>query len=212
MHKLQRCVAPACLANYQHGLHNWGYVSEADKTAIWTELEAMQGKRCAYCEVDTRNGTRHIEHFRQKGRDPTVTFLWSNLFGSCNRKDSCGRHKDRCANYSPTDLIKPDEDDPEEYFVFAPNGSVSPRTNQSSANHHRATETIRIFNLNGVLRQIRCLEVAGYVQTAEEFAEIAKEYPESEWLPLLLQELSATANLPFATAIKHVLTRQSSHS
>lgn len=212
MHKLQRGMAPACLANYQHGLHNWGNVGSADKASIWTELEAMQGQRCAYCEAGISNGRRHIEHFRQKGRDPAVAFLWSNLFGSCNRNDSCGKHKDnRCSVYPPADLIKPDVEDPEHYLVFAPNGSVSPRKSLSSADLHRASETIRIFNLDGALRQIRFREVAGYVQTAEEFATMANVFPEADWLPLLQQELSATAHLPFATVIKHVLTRQSSH-
>lgn len=208
MHKLQRGKAPACLAQFKHGLHNWGNVSTADKTDIWTELDVMQGQRCAYCEADISNGKRHIEHFRQKGSDPTVTFLWSNLFGSCNREESCGKHKDRSSVYPPTVLIKPDVDDPEHYLVFAANGSVHPRQNLTPSEQHRAAETIRIFNLNGALRQIRFREVAGYVQTVEELAKMANEFPEADWLPLLQQELAATAHLPFATAIKHVLTRQ----
>lgn len=183
MHKLQRGKAPACLAQFKHGLHNWGNVSTADKTDIWTE-------------------------FRQKGRDPTVTFLWSNLFGSCNREESCGKHKDSNKVNPAAALIKPDVDDPEHYLVFAANGSVHPRQNLTPSEQHRAAETIRIFNLNGALRQIRFREVAGYVQTVEEFAKMANEFPEADWLPLLQQELAATADLPFATAIKHVLTRQ----
>jgi hypothetical protein len=51
--------------------------------------------------------------------------------------------------------------------------------------------------------------VSGYIQTAETFAEIAKEYDEKEWLPLLQEEIQKISHLPFATAIKHVLTRQS---
>lgn len=212
MHKLHRGASPACLAEFRHGLHNWGDVTPAQKATLWIELDAMQGQRCAYCEADIRNAKRHIEHFCQKGRDPKVTFVWSNLFGSCNREDGCGKYKDWSAMYPPAVLIKPDVDDPEHYLVFSANGSVSPRRNLSTIEQHRATETIRIFNLNGVLRQIRFREVEGYLQTAEEFALIAAEYPEADWLPLLQQEISDTAHLPFATAIKHVLTRQSSHS
>ena len=212
MRKLHRGAAPTCLAVFRHGQHNWRDITPALKAAIWTELDAMQMQRCAYCEADIGNGKKHIEHFRQKGRDPTGTFLWSNLFGSCNREDCCGKHKDRCAVYPPGDLVKADVDNPELYFVFAPNGSVSPRNGLSPTDRHRATETIRIFNLNGVLRQIRSREVAPYLQTAETFAEIAAEFPETDWMPLLQQELSDTAHLPFATAIKHVLTRQSSQT
>ncbi len=208
MRKLQRGAAPACLSKFKHGANNWNDVSTSDKAEIWQELDAMQGPRCAYCEGDISNGQRHIEHFRQKGRDATVTFAWDNLFGSCNREDSCGKHKDRSPVYPPEILIKPDSEDPEHYLVFDQHGGVSPRKNLSAADHHRATETIRIFNLDRALRAIRFSHVTGYVQTAEYFAELEAHYDESEWYPLLEQEIAATAHLPFATAIKHILTRQ----
>lgn len=65
------------------------------------------------------------------------------------------------------------------------------------------------MKLDGALNQIRRSEVAGYIQTAEAFAEMAESYSEDEWLPLLEEEIQNTAHLPFATAIRHVLTRQS---
>lgn len=40
------------------------------------------------------------------------------------------------------------------------------------------------------------------------FAEWALDLPEAEWLPLLQEEIKITSHLPFATAIKHVLTPQ----
>jgi uncharacterized protein (TIGR02646 family) len=52
--------------------------------------------------------TRHIEHFRQRSRYHQGTFEWDNLFGSCNRPDNRGKHKDQCGNYDYQDLIKPD--------------------------------------------------------------------------------------------------------
>lgn len=208
MRKLQRGAAPACLSKFRHGAKNWGDVSPADKAEIWQELEIMQDRRCAYCEGEISPSNRHIEHLRQKGRDPTVTFEWSNLFGSCNREDSCGEHKDRCPIYPPQVLIKPDSEDPELYLVFDHHGGVTPRSSLGAADRHRATETIRIFNLDASLRAIRFSQVTGYVQTAEYFAELEAAYEEAEWLPLLEQEIAATAHLPFATAIKHVLTQQ----
>lgn len=211
MHKLQRGNAPACLAHYRHGRDNWGDVTPGEKATIWTELEAMQGQRCGYCEADISNGQKHIEHFHQKGRDASVTFLWSNLFGSCNREDSCGKHKDRCAVYPPANLIKPDVDDPEHFFVFVSDGTIAIRQGLSDPDRHRATETLRIFNLDaqhGPLRRMRQQAATGYLQTAEEFLTLAAEYLPEEWQPLLDSEMAATAHLPFATAIKHVLTRQ----
>lgn len=210
MHKLQRGVAPACLANYQHGLHNWSNIEPADKVAIWTELEAMQGKCCAYCEADISGTGKHIEHFCQRGRYPQGTFAWGNLFGSCNRQDSCGKHKDeKAAAYKDADLIKPDIEDPESLLVFDSNGGVSPRRTLSSQDTQRASETIRVFNLDGVLKAIRRNELAGYIQTAELFADMAQHFSEAEWLPLLQEEIGNITRLPFSTAIRHVLTRQS---
>jgi uncharacterized protein (TIGR02646 family) len=211
MHKLQRGNAPTCLGNYRHGTNNWSEVTPAEKASIWTELEAMQGPLCGYCEADISNGQKHIEHFRQKGRDPTVTFLWANLFGSCNRDDSCGKHKDRCGDYNPADLIKPDVDDPESFFVFVSDGTIAVRKGLSQQDTRRANETLRIFNLDaqhGPLRRMRQQAAAGYLQTGEELFSLASEYPPEEWQPLLDEELAATAHLPFATAIKHALTRQ----
>lgn len=211
MHKLHRDpVPPACLARYQHGRDTWSMQSPTgpERVEIWAKLEAMQGQRCAYCEAAIAEDGRHIEHFRQRGRYPQGSYAWDNLLGSCNRQETCGKYKDQCGVYIHTDLIKPDAEDPEEFLVFSPDGSVHPRANLSPADHHRAAETIRILNLNGVLRQIRYSEIYGYVQTAEEFAEMASHFVESEWLPLLQDELRKTEQLPYATAIKHVLTRR----
>lgn len=209
MHRLTRGPAPACLAAFRHGVNNWADVTPAQKAEIWAFLEAMQGVRCGYCEASIAAGDRHIEHFVQKGRDPTQTFVWGNLFGSCNREDSCGKFKDgKGRPYTDAHLIKPDAEDPEHFLVFDAHGSVKPHMGLSAADAMRATETIRIFNLNGVLSAIRRREVAGYVQTAEEIAEFFELDPDLGQ-QALMDELAATAHLPFATAIKHVLSNQS---
>ena len=211
MHKLDRDpMPPVGLSRYRHGIDHWAACcpTAAERSAIWQALHAMQGERCAYCEAALGEHRCHIEHFRQRAAYPAGTFEWSNLFGSCNRLESCGRHKDGCGKYLHTDLIKPDEEDPEHFFVFSPNGSVSPRSGLSADERHRACETIRIFNLNGALEEIRSREVRGYLQTAEEFAHWAEELPQDQWLPIFEEELERVTRLPFATAIRHVLTRQ----
>lgn len=208
MHKLIRGAAPGCLAKFQHGRDNWVNVDSSSKSEIWIELETMQGERCAYCESDISGGKKHIEHFRQKGRDPKVTFDWSNLFGSCMRKESCGIHKDKLKPYDPANLIKPDTEDPEIFLVFSADGSVHPRANISEQDFLRAKETIRIFNLDDPLQQIRKSAVCGYVQTAEELYKLASEFPEEDVMELLREEINQTAHLPFCTAIKHVLLNQ----
>ena len=207
MHKLQRGAAPACLSNYQHGRDNWKAVTAEDKREIWEKLYEMQQHRCAYCEGSLRTDKRHIEHFRQKGLDPKVTFLWSNLFGSCNRIDNCGKFKDELPPYDLADLVKPDEEDPEHFFLFVSDGSVAVREGLNAADKKRAMETIRIFNLNGALRQMRRSVIAGYIDQAKEVREMVDsgDFTVAEGKAFLKDELAATANQPFATAIKHIL-------
>lgn len=41
----------------------------------------MQKGFCAYCECSLKR--KHIEHFRTRDSHTNLTFIWSNLFGSC---------------------------------------------------------------------------------------------------------------------------------
>jgi len=209
MHQLNRPIPPQCLSHYQHGHDNWSRVTPAHKNEIWLKIDEMQNKRCAYCEaaIQTEPGNRnaHIEHFRQRSRYPQGTFQWSNIFGSCNRQDSCGKHKDNLPPYNHQDLIKMDSENPEDFLQFLPDGNVVPATGLNPTDKHRAEETIRIFNLNGSLRRIRETAIKGYLQTAKELAEYAAEFDEDDWRPLLDEELDHIEGLPFTTAIKHVL-------
>lgn len=207
MRKLERGPAPVCLSRYRHGAHNWNDLTADDKKEIWQKLEAMQQQHCAYCEGSMRADRRHIEHFRQKGRDPKVTFLWSNLFGSCNRVENCGTYKDKLPPYNPADLIKPDEEDPEHFFVFVSDGSVAVRAGLTAVETRRANETIRILNLNGVLRAMRHSAIAPYVDQGLEIMqmEMSGEWTRKDSIAYLKEELTRTENHPFSTAIRHTL-------
>lgn len=215
MHRLHRDLnPPTCLQRYRHGRDNWNMQSPdpSERGEIWSKLNAMQGGRCAYCEAAISQGKSHIEHFRQRNRYPQGTFDWRNLFGSCNRQGTCGDHKDKCGDYDPAALIKPDEEDPDEYLVFDSQGGVHPKAGLSPDKHHRAQETIRILNLTGDgLPHMRRGAAEGYLQNLETWAAYASNFPEEEWRPIveqeLAQELANTAQLPFATAIRHTLVR-----
>lgn len=204
---------PACLRKYRHGVHQWSLHSPTppERNDIWAKLNNMQGSRCAYCEADLGKG-RHIEHFRQRNhnRYPQETFEWTNLFGSCNRSDTCGKHKDGLGNYNDADLIKPDVEDPEIFLLFAADGTIHPRAGLNGAERHKAEETIRIFNLNGAaLAQTRRVLLLHYMDNAEALASLARELGVAEVLKILEDELQSIAQEPHATAIKHLLTRQS---
>lgn len=207
MHKLERPAPPGCLAHYQRGPQDWQRISSAEKREIWEQLEVMQGKRCAYCEASLPEERRHIEHFRQRSRYPQGTFQWGNLFGSCNKGDSCGRRKDK-TDYRYGDILKPDVDDPDDYLRFLSDGRIVPRSNLTERQRHRAEETLRVFNLDherGALRQMRRSAVQGYLGTVEDLQECA-ELDEALYFAYLHEELKAIAGQPFETAIRHLLT------
>lgn len=214
MRKLDRAARPAppCLGHYDHGAHSWKDVAPDHKAEIKAHLETMQGRRCAYCEGDIDVLGQHIEHFRCKG-DPSyrhLTFDWSNLFWSCDQKHSCGRFKDNGAGqYNVADLIEPCCDDPDAFFIFQADGTISVRRGLSAQDERRARETLRVFRLDadwGRLRAMRKAAVFGYVNDADEAVNAGlspddiREY--------FADVLECAKSLPFYTAIRHVLTER----
>lgn len=212
MRKLDRaiCPAPACLGGYHHGAHSWQDVTPDHKAEIRTHLETMQGRRCAYCEGDIDTLGQHIEHFRRKSLHPALTFDWDNLFWSCDQTDSCGHFKDRGAGpYNVTDLINPCCDDPDAFFIFQADGTISVRHGLSGVDQRRATETLRVFSLDakwGRLRAMRKAAVSGYVDDAH--AAFNEGWPPDDIRTFFQAELEIARNLPFYTAIRHVLTER----
>jgi len=199
-------AAPPCLASYYHGVHVWKDVRPQDKCQIRKHLEQMQGRRCAYCEGPIDTLGQHIEHFRRKRHFPQLTFGWANLYWSCNQKDSCGRYKDHGAGaYAINDLIEPSAEDPDKFFRFRSDGTISIRSGLLPLDEHRARETLRVFNLNsdwGRLRHMRKRFVSGYVSLVAGCI----GFSTTELQDFFEEELSQAATLPFFTAIRHVLT------
>lgn len=224
MRKLDRDpTPPAGLNQYQHGRDQWKkeVPSAQVRTAIWDKLNAMQYQRCAYCEGPIDEKNRHIEHFHQRSRYPQNTFDWHNLFGSCQRKGSCGNHKDQCDRYDPDVLIKPDVEDPEQLLVFTRLGTILPRANLSDAEKNRAKETIRIMGLNGNgLNRARQNAMAHAVSLIKELDKYLDEFENADADSRALlegemqeinrkieEEIQRTQSEPYATAIRHVLTQ-----
>lgn len=207
MHKLERPIEPICLSEYIAGKDNWHDISPKHKSIIWAKIFEMQGERCAYCEsaINQKIGDREIEHFLQKNKDCKVTFLWSNLFGSCKKLKVCGNHKDRNISYKNEDLIKCDIEDPEHFFQFINDGSISIRSSLLPDEYIRAKETLRVFNIDKPLRDRRLASLQGYIRTAESLLDILEILGVEEYNIELEKELCETRDLPFATAIKHLL-------
>jgi uncharacterized protein (TIGR02646 family) len=191
---------PLCLQEHKNrSTDNWDDVSHSERKEIRAALREMQDSLCAYCEssVETDNSC-HIEHFRSRDDFHKLIFEWSNLFLSCNSKDSCGHHKDKQGQkYEANELINPCKDNPDDFLKFYSNGCVEPRDKNSK----KATETIRVFKLNSPRlinarrNVIRSLESQFNIS-------ILADIPESELLAYFEAMLSQSQ--PYKTAIRHV--------
>ncbi len=212
MRKLDRPVGqpPQCLSGYHHTTHKWDDVGGTHKAEVRLHLEAMQGRRCAYCEGDLDALGQHIEHFRRKHDHPMLTFDWANLYWSCDQTDSCGHFKDRDGSpYNVADLIDPCCDDPDRFFLFRSDGTISLRNGLSLSDQHRATETLRVFSLDanwGRLRKMRKAAVSGFVLMADEAVNAG--FSPMDIQELFETELNVARSLPFSSAIRHVLTER----
>lgn len=225
MHKLDRASVkePFCLADYDHSAQNWDDFGGECKRRLRLALQSMQseriladdaddtaeiilGLRCAYCEDQIFHGG-HIEHFRRKNKKhfPHLTFAWTNLFIACGSHEHCGHYKDRKGSpYNPDELIKPDEHDPDAFLYFHSSGEVRVRDSAKkiALGERRASETIRVFNLNdGPLRGRRKSALDRY-QDAEDLEEIMSWSQEDRDL-YIQQEIDSTRWLPFSTTIRH---------
>ena len=204
-----RVEAPECLKSYRSGEHTWSTVSDDHKKQIWSKLTLIQGSLCAYCEGDLINLGQHIEHLRSRGQYPGHTFGWENLYGSCNREDSCGIYKDREANpYDPNDLIAPAVEDPDRFFRFRTDGTIDLRPGLSDQEVHRALETLRVINLDpshGRLRGERKRTWRQYASQEPDLLEVLEAFTAQERAQWIFDELIAIADQAFSTVIRHFL-------
>ncbi len=144
MRYLRRGEQPPCLDNYDYRYHSWDFLHPECRAEIRRYLEDMQGQFCAYCESHIPSN-RHIDHFHPRQGTSHRKFSWDNLFLSCNYARHCGSFKD---NRSAGELVKPDEENPENFFRFYKTGEIYPRQDLDDIGHRRAKKTIEVLNLN----------------------------------------------------------------
>lgn len=220
MRKLDRdlVVPPACLKNYSHLIEKWDSLNSVCRKELRQAVMGMQRSPvtgvvlCAYCEGAIHNEIGHIEHFRPKGFTsfPELTFEWTNLFFSCESSKHCGHYKDRpgAEAYSFDYLIKPDEVDPEKYLYFHSSGEVRERAGLYSDQTRIASETIRVFGLNSAsLRDSRFKALSAYQKIISEDLDEISMWSEEDRNSYLQEEIEATRWDPYATTIKHFLSK-----
>ncbi|MEN9866596.1 MAG: hypothetical protein RL748_2186 [Pseudomonadota bacterium] len=214
MRYLVRGNAPSLLQDSQwlKSKKQWRDVGNDDKAIIWQQLDLMQDGRCAYCERELSvQGKRHIDHFHQRRAWAAGTFAWENLFGSCNDEQCCAKHKDNHAGkYDWQDLLKPDQDNPDDFLEFSSDGTVRPKEGLDPEKRRRAEVTLRVFNLDaerGPLRRMRQQAIVGWLNSLEELRQMDDGSPEMGEVieKELAQWLTQIEERPFSTAIRHAL-------
>ncbi|MGK0273247.1 MAG: hypothetical protein ACI88H_003926 [Cocleimonas sp.] len=181
---------PLCLSNYNHNTQKWTSKrpSTTCRTAIWNSLQTMQNGFCVYCESVAVKDNGHIEHFFHKGQKPDgstpykhLTFNWTNLFGCCGLRNgnSCGHYKDREGSegpgvYNANDIVKPDTDDPKDFFNFLDTGVIEPKSGLSPDNLKKAKDTLRVLNLD-LLNGARKTQIDIFKNELKELEEISHE-------------------------------------
>lgn len=128
---------------------------------------------------------------------------------ACDSKDHCGHYKDRprAVNYHPDTLIKPDTEDPEDYFYFHSSGEIRPRTGIDANKENKANQTIQVFGLDNrklASRRARALKIYKE-KILNELEEIADWEPELRE-EYIREEIEHTQWQAFSTTIKHFLS------
>lgn len=206
---------PQVLDKFDFNSDDWNKLTSSDKKEIWVELVKMQGKVCAYCErkIDLfKAGDKHIEHFKRKGIHKSLTFDWGNLFGSCGERNRCGFYKDK-QSYMEANLLKADEANPDDYFIFSSTGELSIKSNLPAQLKIVASETIRVFNLNpisgGVKSERRSslqkslASIKQYVKIAEDLINAGEDIVSTRQM-VRDDYYNLIHNREFSTAHKHV--------
>lgn len=175
----------------------------------WASGEGTPAVLCAYCEsalFEERGQRPHIEHFAARKHQPDLTFSWENLFLSCTDDHHCGRYKDRPGSrYLAEDLIKPDQDAPEEYFSFHQSGKIQPRPGLNDRQQRRAQKTIDILGLNCPSLRERRKRVIQAFLPGDEDLEVLEKYSQAELRIHHSDELDEAVKHPYFTAVKTVL-------
>ncbi len=234
MRKLNRSLAqePSCLNNFHYQTDKWEKVTSQQKKRIWQEIYEFQGRFCVYCESAAfqpsaeQADTGHIEHFYNKGAiahngtmpNKHLTFEWDNLFGCCGSNEHCGHYKDKPEDgkprsYDQTKLIKPDKEDPEEYFYFSHTSvdaaKIKIKDGLTEEQNARAEETLRVLNLNEpCLNNLRKAQVTLYVERLAALESFALIISSEDYKKEFLAIKKESETVEYRTAIKQICFNQ----
>ncbi len=211
----RRPAAPAVLVRNKRGwtaklkmLAAFGiggdWATPGAKTALKKPLLALTWGKCALCEG--RLGAQaypQIEHYVSRKVDPDRAFEWKNLLPVCQICNTSKGHADHQGR-----LLKPDAEDPEPFFWITPEGDLTPHPKLNAAGVIRATETIRLCNLNrGELRENRqtvANDVRRWLERTAGLVDGLDRHTQEEWHKL------SDPRQSHKIVVRHVLTQKNS--
>jgi len=136
-------------------------------------LSLATNEHCSFCDKDqvTVGTGATIEHFKPKGKYPTLAYNYNNLFNCCNQ---CQKKSNRFNNdiLNPADINYQFSD----YFeIDIDTGEIRPKVNAPRLNIEKARETIRAYNLNNRDRKrLRKITLDNYLEyVGDQFLENA---------------------------------------
>lgn len=98
--------------------------------------------KCAFCEsIPNESGYIEIEHFFPKAIYPDKTYVWENLLPSCKR---CNLKK-LSLDTVKYPIVKPDKDNPEDYFSY---DNIKIVVKKNAVDSKIANRTINRLDLN----------------------------------------------------------------
>src|SRR5580658_5822731 len=120
------------------------WATQSARKVLAGALRGMAHGKCVYCESLLGLTTyQEIEHYVAKTVTPALAFEWTNLLPACRLCNNAKGEQDHQGA-----LLKPDAKDPEPYFWVHPDtGKLEPHPKLDAAQSYRATETIRICDL-----------------------------------------------------------------
>jgi len=120
------------------------WATKAAKRILKPLLYALAHGKCVYCESALEvTGALEIEHYTPKTVTPRQAFEWLNLLPACGRCNNAKADEDHRGA-----LLKPDVEDPEPFFWLHPDtGRLEPHPSLDEAQQARASETIRLCDL-----------------------------------------------------------------
>jgi len=156
--------------------------------------------KCAFCEgLLGSQAYPQIEHYVSRKIDPDRAFEWTNLLPVCQVCNTSKGHADHQGS-----LLKPDSEDPEPFFWISPEGGITPHPGRNAEDALRASETIRLCNLDrGELRENRqaiANRVRRWLERTSRLAGGLEELEREEW-----DELSDPRH-SHKIVVRHVLT------